>query len=232
MIDFIDMNNQRDRQQVVKTLENALKKDRSRTKISNISGLGLVEMTRKRTGETMTDFLTEPCSYCGGRGKLASPESVSIQAERELRRTVRTEKRPSEALLITCHPDVAELLIGPDGMTIDRVEREIQRAIYVRADAEMHLEKFEILSGEMADFETKHATYRRTQVVECRVARSLVQPEPAVVGWSEGMLLALNDGKKFIGQRLKARITDVRRSYATAVVLPGTNRPLDRGEPV
>ncbi len=232
VIDFIDMNNPRDKQQVMKALETALKKDRSRTKISNISGLGLVEMTRKRTGETMTDFLTEPCPYCNGRGKLASPESVSILAERELRRAARTEKKPSEALLITCHPDVAELLIGPDGETIERLEREIQRAVYVRADPESHLEKFEILPGDMADFEARHGQYKRTQVVECRVTRSLVQPEPAVVGWSDGLLLDLNDGKKFIGQRLKARITDVRRSYATAVVLPGTNRPLDKAEPV
>jgi ribonuclease G len=232
VIDFIDMSNQRDKQQVIKSLENALRKERSRTKISSISALGLVEMTRKRTGETMTDFLTEPCAHCGGRGKLPSAETVSLLAERELQRTVRNNKKAKEALLITCHPDVAELLIGPDGENIDRIERDIQRAVYVRSDIEQHPEKFDIVQGDMAEFDKKYAPYRRAQIVECRIARSLVQPEPAVVGWTEGYLLDLNDGKKWLGQRVNAKITDIRRSYAIAVVIPGSNRSVDRGEGV
>ena len=93
VIDFIDMNNARDKQAVLKALETALKKDRSRTKISNISPLGLVEMTRKRTGETLTGFMTDECPYCKGRGHLPSAESVSLVVERDLRRQV---ERPEE----------------------------------------------------------------------------------------------------------------------------------------
>jgi len=230
VIDFIDMSNPRDRQQVIRTLEAALKKDRSRTKISNISPLGLVEMTRKRTAETLTDFLTEPCPYCGGRGKMPSAETISLQVEREVRRAIKNGKKDREALLVTCHPDVAEILIGPDGETVDRIERELQRAVYVRANADLHLEKFEITPGDIADFDRKHAAFKRAQVVECRVARSLVQPEPTVIGWADGYLLELDNGKKFVGQRIKAKITDVRRSYATATIIPGTNRPLDKSE--
>ena len=92
VIDFIDMNNPRDKQSVVKALELALKKDRSRTKISNISPLGLVEMTRKRTGETLTGFMTDDCPYCKGRGHLASAESVSLVVERDLRKQVNDPK--------------------------------------------------------------------------------------------------------------------------------------------
>jgi ribonuclease G len=230
VIDFIDMNNPRDKQQVIRTLESALKKDRSRTKISSVSALGLVEMTRKRTGETITDFLTEPCAYCGGRGKLQSAETVSILAERALHRAARNGKKEHEALLLTCHPDVAELLIGPEGQTVNRIEREVQRAIYVRADHNMHLEKFDIVPGNIAEFDKKYASYKRAQVVECRVARSLVHPDPAVIGWADGYLLALDNAKKFIGQCVKAKLTDIRRSYAVAAVIPGTNRPLDKSE--
>lgn len=229
VIDFIDMNNPRDKQQVIKSLENALKKDRSRTKISSISNLGLVEMTRKRTGETMDAFMTEPCQYCGGRGKVASAETVSLMAERELVRAARNAKVKKEAFLLTCHPDVAELLVGPDGENVDRIEREIQRAVYIRAEPEQHLEKVDIVPGDIAEFDRKYNAYRRQQVVECQVARSL-QTEDAVVGWSEGFLLTLNDGKKWLGQRVKARITETRRSYAAAVIVPGTNRPADRAE--
>ncbi len=230
VIDFIDMSNQRDKQQVIKSLENALKRDRSRTKISSISALGLVEMTRKRTGETVTDFLTEPCEYCGGRGKLPSAETVSLMAERELHRAVRNGKNKKDALLITCHPDVAELLIGQDGDNIDRIERDLQRAIYVRADSEQHPEKLDIVPEDMPEMEKRFGSLRRSQIVECRVARSLVQPEPAVVGWADGYLLELNDGKRYVGQRVRARIVENRRSYATAAVVAGSGKPGNRSD--
>ncbi len=230
VIDFIDMNNVRDKQQVIRTLENALKRDRSRTKISNISALGLIEMTRKRTGETVSAFMTEPCDYCGGSGKVSSAETVSLIAERDLRKTAKMEKKPKEALLITCHPDVAEFLVGENGDNIDRIEREIHRAIYVRAEAQMHPEKFEITAGDIAEFDKKHVSYKRQQVVECRVLRSILSTEGGVIGWADGYILALNDGKKWTGQKVKARITDIRRSFASAVVVPGTNRPVDRAD--
>ncbi len=226
VIDFIDMNNARDKQQVLKALEAALKRDRSRTKISSISSLGLVEMTRKRTGETITDFMTQPCEYCGGRGKLPSAESVSIQIEREVRRLAKDGKKASEAFLIKCHPDVAESLIGPDGETVDRLEREIEKAVYVRAAPEDHLEKYEILPGTMAELDRKYVPFKRAQVVECALERSLVSPEPGVVGWHDGFMLALN-GKSMAGrtagQRAKVRITGLHRSYAAAEPIHATH---------
>jgi ribonuclease G len=235
VIDFIDMSNQRDKQQVIKSLENALKRDRSRTKISSISALGLVEMTRKRTGETVTDFLTEPCEYCGGRGKLPSAETVSLMAERELHRAARNGKNKKDALLVTCHPDVAELLVGQDGDNIDRIERDLQRAIYVRAEPDQHMEKVDIVPSDMSEVEKRFTGIRRSQVVECRVERSLLQSEPAVVGWADGYLLELNDGKRYLGQRVRARIVEQRRSYATATVVGGggrserTDKTVDKG---
>ncbi|MGB9620147.1 MAG: Rne/Rng family ribonuclease, partial [Armatimonadota bacterium] len=72
VIDFIDMASAKDRQKVVSALEKELHKDRTRTKICHISPLGLVEMTRKRTGETLTELVTEPCPYCQGRGRVES----------------------------------------------------------------------------------------------------------------------------------------------------------------
>ena len=220
VIDFIDMNNIRDKQQVLKALENALKKDRSRTKISNISSLGLVEMTRKRTGETITDFMTQPCEYCQGRGKLPSSESVSIQVERELKRVALNGKRQAEAFLVRCHPDVAEALIGPEGETIDRLEREIEKAVFVRAIPEDHLEKYEIVPGSLPELEKKYASFRRAQVVECSLERSALSPESALVAWHDGLLLAIQNGRNMAGrtagQRARVRLTGVHRSYAWA----------------
>lgn len=230
VIDFIDMNNARDKQQVIRTLENALKKDRARTKISNITPLGLVEMTRKRTAETISDFLTEPCEYCNGRGIISSPETVSLIIERGIHRAVATGKKDCDALLVTCHPRVAEMLIGPEGETIDRIEREVCRAIYVRASDATHPEKYDITQGDINDFDRKYAVPKRAQVVECRVTPSGLHPEPTVVGWADGLLLCLNEGHKFVGQRIKAKVADIHRSFVVAHIVPGTNRPVDRTE--
>ncbi|HLV80496.1 MAG TPA: Rne/Rng family ribonuclease [Chthonomonadaceae bacterium] len=228
VIDFIDMSNPRDKQAVVKALEAALKKDRSRTKISNISPLGLVEMTRKRTGETLIGFMTEECPYCKGRGHLPSAESVSIQAERELRRMANSPAHAKkEAFLVTCHPEVAELLIGPDGAAVEEIERQIQRAVFIRGDEDAHVEKYTIEGGDIVTFEKNRLNYRRAQVVECRIARSLLKEGNRCVGWADGYMLDLDDGHRFIGQKAKARIVEVRRSFATGQLVPGTNRPIE-----
>lgn len=228
VIDFIDMNNARDKQSVLKVLELALKRDRSRTKISNISPLGLVEMTRKRTGETLTGFMTEDCPYCKGRGHLPSAESVSLYLERDLRRTVydpRNAKR--EAFLITCHPEVAELLIGPEGATIAEIERQMQRVLFVRSDFDAHVETYTIDPGEISEMEKSRQGFKRSQTVECRITRSLLKEPNKCIGWTEGYLIDLDDGNRFIGQKIKARLLETRRSCATAQIVPGSNRPLD-----
>jgi ribonuclease G len=229
VIDFIDMNNARDKQAVIKALEMALKRDRSRTKISNISPLGLVEMTRKRTGETLTSFLTDECPYCKGRGHLPTAESMSVLIERDLRRqAVAASNAKREAFVVTCHPDVAELLIGPDGAAVSELERDIQKAVYVRADAEAHIERYTIAPGDMDALDKQMLNYRRAQVVECVVTKSLLKEGGKCIGWANGYLLDLDDGAKMTGQTAKARILDVRRSFAPAQIVPGTGRGQER----
>ncbi len=219
VIDFIDMNNQRDKQAVIKGLESALKRDRSRTKISSISALGLVEMTRKRTGETLNAFLTEECPYCHGRGHLASAESVSLFVERDLNRMAADSRNARrDAFLITCHPDVAELMIGTDGNNIEELERCLRRALFVKADLNLHVEKYAIEGVDLADME-KRTALRKAQVVECLVMRSILKEPGHCVGWSDGHLLDLDDGVKMAGQRTRVRVLMARRAYATARVV-------------
>ncbi|MDW8206918.1 MAG: Rne/Rng family ribonuclease [Chloroherpetonaceae bacterium] len=226
VIDFIDMNNARDKQAVLKALESALKKDRSRTKISNISPLGLVEMTRKRTGETLTAFLTDECPQCRGRGHLPTAESVSLQLERDIRRQASRESK-KDALMVRCCPEVAELIIGPEGAAIAEIERDLQRAIYVRADMDAHVEQYSVEPMEMAEAEKRRPNFRRAQVVECRIARSLLKEGGKCIGWADGYMIDLDDGSRWIGQCAKVRIQEIRRWFATGQVIPGTNRPLE-----
>ncbi|HEV2473529.1 MAG TPA: Rne/Rng family ribonuclease, partial [Chthonomonadales bacterium] len=190
VIDFIDMTSQRDKTAVLKALETALKRDRSRTKISNISPLGLVEMTRKRTGETLAGFMTDDCPYCKGRGHLPSAETVSINLERDLRRVANSHQHARrDAFVVTCHPEVAELIIGADGATIEELEQNLQRAVYVRADEEAHIENYNIEPCDMAEMDKKRQEMRRAQVVDCRITRSLLKEAARCIGWSDGFLI-------------------------------------------
>ena len=217
IIDFIDMSSVRDRNHVVSVLEKALKKDRTRTKISNISPLGLVEMTRKRTGETISEIINQACPYCQGHGVILSPESVSIQAEREIRRMA--AEVDDEAFLVWVHPEVAEHLIGANGQVIDTIEKQIKRAVYVRANSELHIEKYEIIPSDLPEIERQMFAYRKGQIVECEVVRNPFISLPRASAWTDGYMIDLVNGGKYIGQKVKARLLKVNRSCSEGEVV-------------
>ncbi|MDH7481231.1 MAG: Rne/Rng family ribonuclease [Armatimonadota bacterium] len=217
IIDFIDMASARDRNHVVQSLEKALKKDRTRTKISHISPLGLVEMTRKRTGETISELVNEPCPYCQGRGEILSPESVSIQVERELRD--RAVHEDEEAFLVTVHPEVAAYLIGARGETIQSIEQRIGRPVYVRANENLHIEKYEIVASDVHEIESQVLPFKRSEILECEVVRNPFISLPRSAAWADGYMLDLVNGGKYIGQRVKARLTSIGRSYGEGEVV-------------
>lgn len=219
IIDFIDMINPKDRQHVVSALDKALRQDRTRTKISHISPLGLIEMTRKRTGETILEVLTEACPYCQGRGRIESPETVSIQVERELR--LKAAQADEEAFVVTVNPEVAVHLIGAMGETIEEIERHLRRAVYIRANASLHIEKYEIVPGSLPEIERQMLPYRASEVVECAVVRNPFSLLPRSTAWLDGYLIDLSNGGKYIGQTVKAKLTDIRRSYALGEVVVG-----------
>ncbi len=226
IIDFIDMSSARDRSHVVNALDRALKKDRTRTKISNISPLGLIEMTRKRTGETISELISEACPYCQGRGSILSPESVSINVERELMQ--KSAEVDDEAFLITVNPEVAEFLIGPRGETVKLIEEQIRRAVYVRSSHDQHIEKYEIQPGDLQEIEKQMLPFQRSQIVECEVVRNPFVSLPRAAAWADGYMVDLANGGKFIGQKVKARLISVSRSYAEGDVLNPVKAPGER----
>jgi ribonuclease G len=231
IIDFIDMVNPKDKQHVVTSLEKALRKDRTRTKISHISPLGLVEMTRKRTGETISEVITEACPYCQGRGKISSPETLSIQVERDLRKIV--SEVDEQAFLVTVHPDVAIYLIGPHGETIDAIEKQLRKQIYVRSNENMHIEKYEIAPGDLHAIEKQALPFKKSETVECQVVRNPFTSLPASTSWMDGYMVDLENGGKYIGQRVKAKLKEVKRSYAVGeVIATPKSKSLDKSKAV
>jgi ribonuclease G len=229
VLDFIDMASARDRQLVMRKLEEAFKKDRTRIKIAHISPLGLVEMTRKRTAEAVTDVMSQACPYCQGRGRVWSAETMAIQIEREVLRLC--AKQDVEAILIHANPEVAATLIGPEGEGVEQLERMIRRPVYIRANHEYHVEKYEIAPADMLEMERQMMKYRGGQIVDCRVTKIEMVTPPRSAAWADGYFLDLANGARFQGQTIRARLTDVRRSFAIGEpVAPSTS--VDRSEPI
>lgn len=220
VIDFIDMDEASDRKKLLDHFEAMLGRDSSRTRVGKVSSLGLIEITRKRTGESVTEAITSVCPMCEGRGRIASSDTVGLWIEREMRRKL---AEPGNAFFIECHPAVVESLIGLDGEGIEELEHELKRGLYIRANVDFDFEDFEIESGSIEDFDRKHMGFRRAQVLECNVRRSNTETQAKAVGWTDsGYYVELLDGSEHIGHRAKVVLQDIRRSFAVAdVILPG-----------
>ncbi|MER3401948.1 MAG: ribonuclease G [Armatimonadota bacterium] len=213
VIDFIDMARKSDHRQVLNALQEALKRDRARFRIGRISSLGLVELTRKRTGESVTEGLTRPCPVCHGRGRIPSPDTVSLWIERELAQ--RVLKDHAQAYLVEAHPAVVEYLVGEDGVNIDMLEHALECAVFARAHPELNIEEYRLTSGTLEQFKQKYLPYRQLQVVECRVVPSAIDEE-AKVGWTEEGYLILWEEKPPTQPVSKVTLSEVRRSFAFA----------------
>jgi len=223
------MATQKDRNHVMNALDRALKKDRTRTKIAHLSPLGLVEMTRKRTAETVTEILTEPCPYCSGRGRVSSPETMAIQIERDLRK--KCAETDDEAFVVWAHPDVVADLVGPGGEGFEQLESELRRALYIRADESLHLEKYRILPGDMGEINRQMLPYRGGQVVECQIDATEKFAPPRAAGWVNGYLVDVVNGGEYAGERVKVKLSQVHRSYAFGEVVKPA-KVLDKSEPI
>ncbi len=144
ILDFIDMNRFSHRMRVYHTLKEALRRDRVKTTISKISDLGLIEMTRKRTRESLTQMLSTTCTQCHGTGYVKTPLTVAFETFREVKRVFPTIT--GKSLLIRTNPKVAKVLFNEGRGRLEQVEKNIQKRIVIESDEKMHIEQFEISS--------------------------------------------------------------------------------------
>jgi ribonuclease G len=143
IIDFIDMERDGDREKVYLALEEALKKDRTKTNILKISELGLVEMTRKRTRESVPRILCEPCIYCDGAGYVKSKTSVCYDIFREVERVA--TGLAGATIMVDVNPEVADLLYDEERTGIEYLERKLNKKILIKVKDGLHQDQFEIV---------------------------------------------------------------------------------------
>jgi ribonuclease G len=147
IIDFIDMEKEQHRDSVYQSLLEGLKKDRSKTNVLPISGLGLVEMTRKRTRDTLVRSMCTPCPYCEGTGTVKSALTVCYDIIREMNKIARKTK--AAKISIFAHPEVSARLAADDLEIIETIEELFQISLVIRAENNYHIEQYEIYAHEV-----------------------------------------------------------------------------------
>ena len=142
IIDFIDMDKGANREKVFKTLQDALAADRAKTNVLKISDIGLVEMTRKRVRESITRLTTEICPTCDGRGHVRSKITMAYDIMREVQRAA--GKHREDQLVVSCHPEVAKVLQGPEREAMRLLMMKLNKSITVRPQPQYHLEQYDL----------------------------------------------------------------------------------------
>lgn len=142
IIDFIDMDRESNRRKVYRKLQEALRKDRAKAHITKISEMGLVEMSRKRTRESLGRLLTAPCEYCNGKGYTKAPATVAYEILRHIRREA--DHIQGDIITVHANPHVADLMRGPEAPAVDDTVKRVQRAIEIHARKGFHMEQFEV----------------------------------------------------------------------------------------
>jgi ribonuclease G len=143
IIDFIDMDERRNRQKVMQALEEALKADRSPTKVLQFNDFGLVAITRKRVKQSLERTLSTQCTYCTGTGMVKSVATICNEIYVEFRKM--HKQLEGHQVMLRVHPEVAKALKENGGRWLSEMEELISKTIIVKSDAAQHQEQFEIL---------------------------------------------------------------------------------------
>ena len=143
IIDFIDMDDENHKSQVLRTLNQALARDPARTSVSEISALGLVEMTRKRTTESLGHRLCEPCPHCNGRGWLKSIETICSEIFREILRAVRQFE--TGQLRVLAATPVVEKILEEHTRTIAELTEQLGTEIRFQPEDQYSQEQFDVV---------------------------------------------------------------------------------------
>jgi ribonuclease G len=143
IIDFIDMEDEEHQRQVLRTLEKQLERDHAKTNIIGITELGLVQMTRKRTRESLEQVLCEPCAGCQGRGKLKTPETICYEIFREILREARAYQ--AEGYRVLANQKVVDRLLDEESGNVAELEAFIGRTIRFQVESMYSQEQYDVV---------------------------------------------------------------------------------------
>ncbi|HXQ26288.1 MAG TPA: Rne/Rng family ribonuclease [Candidatus Acidoferrales bacterium] len=142
IIDFIDMEERRNREKVMAALEDALKADRAPSKMLRFNEFGLIAITRKRTKQALERMLSQPCPYCTGSGMVKSIPTLCYEIQTEARKMA--PEMDSGSITLRVHPEIAKALKTRESSLIEELERWTKKSAIIQADPTLHWEQYDI----------------------------------------------------------------------------------------
>jgi ribonuclease G len=144
VLDFIDMEEKKNRQKVLQAVEQELRKDRAPSKALQVSDFGLVIITRKRVKQSLERVLTEPCPYCAGSAVIKSSSTICYEILSEVKKI--SADLDGQSLVLRVNPDIAKALRDEERAVFKDLRQSIGREIAVRPDAQLHHEQFDLMA--------------------------------------------------------------------------------------
>lgn len=143
VVDFIDMEERRNREKVLTALQIALEQDKAPSKALSFNEFGLVCITRKRTKQALERVLCQPCPYCTGSGMVKSIPTLCYEIQAEARKMA-TAEHEGPNLTLRVHPEIAKALKTRESILIDELEQNAHKHIIIQSDATLHWEQYDI----------------------------------------------------------------------------------------
>ena len=213
--DFIDMQQEEHRQQVLQVLEEEIKKDKTKTNILGITQLGLVEMTRKKVRPSLGEVMQRPCPYCEGKGKVLSEETVGIHFKNYICQLAR--QTPADTILVEANPLVAARLIGSGGANLRELEQRTGKTLYIRGSQGQHIESVNVLPlHNQAEIQANTLPVQQGQLLEVRIEEPHVSNGNDGISRIDGFILDIEDAGSLVGEIVPVEVLKVHRTYAKA----------------
>ncbi len=143
VVDFIDMEDEENRSQLFEALEREIHKDRSKTKILQISEFGLIEMTRKRVRQSLERSLTQPCPYCGGSGRIQSNTTILLEIWRQMMKM--TDLQDGQEIIVRVNPEIYGSFKTDEDRIFEEVEQTLGVHLVFKPDDTLHHEQFDVM---------------------------------------------------------------------------------------
>jgi ribonuclease G len=144
VLDFIDMEDKKNRQKVFQTVEQELRKDRAPSKGIQVSDFGLVIITRKRVKQSLERVLTEPCPYCAGSAVIKSSSTICYEILSEVKKI--SADLDGQSLVLRVNPDIARALRDEERAVFKDLKQSLNRDIAIRPDVQLHHEQFDLMA--------------------------------------------------------------------------------------
>ena len=144
VLDFIDMEERKNRQKVFQALEQELRKDRSPSKALQVSDFGLIIITRKRVKQSLERVLTEPCPYCSGSGVIKSSATICFEILEELKKI--GPELSGHGVVLRVNPDIARALKEEEPAVLRELKATLGKDVTIKPDTHLHHEQFDVMA--------------------------------------------------------------------------------------